>query len=263
MGKIAQVAEFCFCFLVVQVWFSLPSHVIAGQAWWNTCYSCLPDLRKLCHSRDVCLGNTRPGIMKQQRMNLQVFHCMSICTRSLSISAFHCLWAGRAGHSFVLSMRFVQYIWFWVKAILLSSMERGSKESLLWIWRLLHLPWAGSSRGGQAHVCRRGGAAAATEHYCITLLQFACWQPQPSSCTLAGARSKQGEREMLLGQSLLWQWCHSSPIVGCCSDERESSRSLQWLGRGLQDSLSSFPTKNDWMSDPAQVTVTADMWACS
>lgn len=31
MRKIAYMAQLCFCFLVVQVWFSLPSHVIMGR----------------------------------------------------------------------------------------------------------------------------------------------------------------------------------------------------------------------------------------
>lgn len=190
-------------------------------------------------------------------MNLQVFLYISICTRSPGVSAFPYLWARRAGHSlcFISELCAIHLVLSQNRAVLFSSMEHGSKECLLWIWSVLHVPRVGSC-GGVRLTC--AGAPHGTGHYCNAISAPAAWAQLlyvVSSTFKARLKGNASRAKFTVAMVSL--------TAVCLSDERESSRSLRWLKREHQAPFSSFQAKNNLISDPAQVTGTADMWACA
>lgn len=148
MRKTAWAAQLCCYFLIVEVWFSLPSLVITGQTWWNTCYGCIAGLGKLDFSSGaICLGNTRPGIM-EQHMDLQFFIHISMCRRSSSVSAFHYLWAKRAGHG----------LWFINELCVIQlSFRVKTKPSYSSAWLNLSSMCPRSLCCGSGHCCACSG----------------------------------------------------------------------------------------------------------
>lgn len=213
----------------------------------ETCCSCLAGLRKPCHSRDVCLGN--PRIMKQ--------HCMCQYAQNLPVDQhFTTSELEELGIACVLSRSFVPHICFWVKTKPYCSpaWSMGPKNACCGSGDCCICPGCG---GGQAHVCQCPGAPPAAEHYynAISVLTARAQLCYVVSSTFK-ARLKGNAPRAKFTVAMVSQLC-SLP---------------QWWERKLQKPAVIWKRtpgliflipdkKNEWMSDPAQVTVTEDMWA--